>query len=372
MSRQGVDYSWARPGGAALKVAGKDFVVRYIPYPGSGGKGLDAGEMADLRANGIDIAMVFESYAARALEGRGAGQADAHASVAALAALGLPDHLPVYFAVDFDAAENQQPAIDDYLRGVADVIGAGRVGVYAGYWVVKRCKENGTAAYLWQTYAWSGGNVHPELNLYQYKNGQNINGAVDFCEARKGDFGQLAADATAPAPAPAPATPTPASGTYTVKSGDNLSAIAARYGTTADNLAAINGIPNKNLIYPGQVLRLGAATPPPPAPVQGGHYTVVSGDTLSGIGSKVGVDWPDIASANGIPAPYTIYPGQVLVVPGSGAAPAPAPGRSHTVVSGENLSGIASQFGTTYQVLAAYNGIANPDKIYPGQVIRIP
>lgn len=41
-------------------------------------------------------------------------------------------------------------------------------------------------------------------------------------------------------------------------------------------------------------------------------YTVKSGDTLSGIGAKLGVSWKGIASKNGIPAPYTIYPGQKL------------------------------------------------------------
>lgn len=47
-----------------------------------------------------------------------------------------------------------------------------------------------------------------------------------------------------------------------------------------------------------------------PAPVR--TYTVVSGDTLSGIGVKTGTNWQDIARKNGISAPYTIYPGQVL------------------------------------------------------------
>lgn len=43
----------------------------------------------------------------------------------------------------------------------------------------------------------------------------------------------------------------------------------------------------------------------------------------------------------------------------------------HTVKSGETLSGIASKYGTTYQKLAKMNGIANPNKIYPGQRIRV-
>lgn len=56
-------------------------------------------------------------------------------------------------------------------------------------------------------------------------------------------------------------------------------------------------------------------------------YTVVAGDTLSKIAPKVGTTWQALAARNGIPAPYTIRAGQVLQVP-SGSAPAasaPAP-----------------------------------------------
>lgn len=44
--------------------------------------------------------------------------------------------------------------------------------------------------------------------------------------------------------------------TYTVKRGDTLSGIAAKYGTSWKRLADINGIANPNLIYPGQVLKI--------------------------------------------------------------------------------------------------------------------
>ena len=44
---------------------------------------------------------------------------------------------------------------------------------------------------------------------------------------------------------------------YLVKRGDTLSAIAARFSTTSDRLAAINQLSNPNLIYPGQELKLG-------------------------------------------------------------------------------------------------------------------
>lgn len=41
-------------------------------------------------------------------------------------------------------------------------------------------------------------------------------------------------------------------------------------------------------------------------------YTVKAGDTLSGIGAKLGISWKTIADKNGIKSPYTIYPGQIL------------------------------------------------------------
>ena len=45
---------------------------------------------------------------------------------------------------------------------------------------------------------------------------------------------------------------------------------------------------------------------------------------------------------------------------------------NYVVKKGDTLSKIASKYGTTYQVLASYNNIKNPNKIYVGQVIKIP
>jgi LysM repeat protein len=44
---------------------------------------------------------------------------------------------------------------------------------------------------------------------------------------------------------------------------------------------------------------------------------------------------------------------------------------TYTVKAGDTLSKIAAKFGTTYQELAKINGIADPNKIYPGQVLKI-
>ena len=50
-------------------------------------------------------------------------------------------------------------------------------------------------------------------------------------------------------------------------------------------------------------------------------------------------------------------------------------GRSHTVTSGETLSGIAHRYygdAGQYRRIADANGITNPNRIYVGQVLRIP
>lgn len=45
---------------------------------------------------------------------------------------------------------------------------------------------------------------------------------------------------------------------------------------------------------------------------------------------------------------------------------------NYVVKKGDNLSKIANKYGTTYQALASYNNITNPNKIYIGQIIRVP
>jgi nucleoid-associated protein YgaU len=41
-------------------------------------------------------------------------------------------------------------------------------------------------------------------------------------------------------------------------------------------------------------------------------------------------------------------------------------------VRGDTLSGIAARFGTTWRTLQEINNIPNPNRIFPGQVLRMP
>lgn len=156
---------------------------------------------------------------------------------------------------------------------------------------------------------------------------------------------------------------------YTVQSGDTLSGIAKRYNTTYRYLAELNGISNPNLIYPGQVLTISGTYASNTKAETTTTYIVKSGDCLSSIGKRLGVSWIDLANRNGIHSPYTIFPGQVLTVASSSQSTSGS--QYYTVRSGDTLSRIASRYGTSYQILAKLNRIKNPNRIYPGQSIRL-
>lgn len=160
---------------------------------------------------------------------------------------------------------------------------------------------------------------------------------------------KLAGSGSAPAPAapaaPAAAAPASAGGSYTVKSGDTLSAIAARHNISLSDVLSRNGLNMRSIIYPGQKITVGAGAPAAPAPsiqpspapaapapaapapapaapASGGTYTIKAGDTLSAIASRHGVKLSDILSANQLSMTTVIYPGKKLVIPGGSIQPA--------------------------------------------------
>lgn len=110
---------------------------------------------------------------------------------------------------------------------------------------------------------------------------------------------------------PAPSSPEPTDViVYTVKPGDNLSEIAARYGTTYETLASYNNIENPNLIYPGQKIRIPVGYPE----TSTRYYTIQPGDTLSGIALRFGTTVGELQRLNGIKNPNLIYAGTTIRV----------------------------------------------------------
>jgi LysM repeat protein len=142
--------------------------------------------------------------------------------------------------------------------------------------------------------------------------------------------------------APAPAT---AATTVTVKSGDSLSGIAARFGVRLSALLAANSMTVTSLIRPGDTLVVPAgstaAVPAPSvsaptvpaattvvaaAPGAGATttYVVKSGDALAGIAWRNGVKLGPLLKANTLTATSVIVPGQTLKIPPA-TMPIPAP-----------------------------------------------
>ncbi|AQA21068.1 phage Tail Protein X family protein [Rhodococcus sp. MTM3W5.2] len=152
--------------------------------------------------------------------------------------------------------------------------------------------------------------------------------------------------------------------THTVVAGDTLSAIAKRfYGQAAlfDLIAAASGVRDPDLIQIGMVLII---------PEVSRKHTVVDGETLSGLAGHFYHPqnshlFPLIAAANGISDPDEIQTGQVLIIPGI----------VYKVVSGDTLSKLAKRFygdETLFPLIADANEIANPDVIRVGQELIIP
>lgn len=173
---------------------------------------------------------------------------------------------------------------------------------------------------------------------------------------------------------------------YTVKSGDTLSGIASQYNTTVNQIVSLNQLSNPNLIYVGQVLKLknsqttNSSSSSSTAATTAGTYTVKAGDTLSAIASRYSTSSSTLASLNSLSNPNLIYVGQVLKVSSnastssstsSSANSTVTTAASYTVKSGDTLSAIAAKYGTTYQALASTNSISNPNDIYVGQVIKV-
>lgn len=101
-------------------------------------------------------------------------------------------------------------------------------------------------------------------------------------------------------------------------------------------------------------------------------HVVQRGEWLLQIARQYGVDWRELAAYNNIVNPNRLYPGQVLRIPGTGGQPPAEREILYTVQPGDNLFRIALRYNLNYLYLASYNNIANPHQIRVGQVIRIP
>jgi LysM repeat protein len=176
-----------------------------------------------------------------------------------------------------------------------------------------------------------------------------------------------------------------AGATYTVKAGDSLSMIASRHQVRLAALLAANGLTASSLIVPGMTLTLPAGAVPASggggaANAGGGTYTVKAGDSLSAIAARNHVTLKALLAANGMTVTSLIMPGMSLALPAGAVASSAPPngaanagaGGTYTVKAGDSLSAIAARNHVTLKALLAANGMTVTSLITPGMSLALP
>lgn len=153
--------------------------------------------------------------------------------------------------------------------------------------------------------------------------------------------------------------------TITIRYGDTLSELAIEYNTTVERLVELNNIANPNLIYAGDTLIVPTSDPSSNITQ---IYVVQYGDTLSKIAQEYGTTVATLASINNIQNVNLIYVGQIIKIPSSSYDMSH---RLYVVKRGDTLWGISRRFGVSIARIVMLNRIANPNLIYPGNVLRI-
>ena len=153
--------------------------------------------------------------------------------------------------------------------------------------------------------------------------------------------------------------------TITIRYGDTLSELAIEYNTTVERLVELNNIANPNLIYAGDTLIVPTGDPSSNITQ---IYVVQYGDTLSEIAQEYGTTVATLASINNIQNVNLIYVGQIIKIPSSSYDMSH---RLYVVKRGDTLWGISRSVGVSIARIVMLNRIANPNLIYPGNVLRI-
>ncbi len=169
---------------------------------------------------------------------------------------------------------------------------------------------------------------------------------------------------------------------YVVKTGDNLSSIAANNNMTITEIAELNNLQKPYPIRIGQKLKIiktsGANRIVEEKNIEDiDIYVVKAGDNLSSIATKNNMSISEIAELNNLEKPYPIRIGQKLKVAGKNNLNQTAEEKNvkeidfYIVQSGDNLSSIATKNNMSITEIAELNNLQKPYPIRIGQKLKI-
>lgn len=161
-----------------MKELGYSFVARYyFEYDKSVAwkKNLTLKEAKDISSAGLDIVAVYQDGGKDNVDyfTYDQGVKDCKKAIKNASEVGQPSGTPIYFAVDSAAENKDLLKVEAYFDGVkstmtSDVNDKWGIGVYGSYSVVNDIYAKlGTNTYIWQTPAWSKGNLSANYNIYQ-------------------------------------------------------------------------------------------------------------------------------------------------------------------------------------------------------------
>jgi membrane-bound lytic murein transglycosylase D len=155
---------------------------------------------------------------------------------------------------------------------------------------------------------------------------------------------------------------------HKVRSGENLTRIAKRYGMTVAELRQLNNLKDGPL-YVGKRLKVRASrTKTVPAKTQ--KHKVRSGENLTRIAKRYGMTVAELRQLNNLKGGH-LQAGKQLKVRASRTKTVPAKTQMHKVRRGENLTTIAKRYGTTVSLLREWNNIKG-NVVKFGQFLKVP
>lgn len=158
---------------------------------------------------------------------------------------------------------------------------------------------------------------------------------------------------------------------HKVKRGDSLSLIASKYGMSLKELKRINGL-RRNTAVLGQRLKVNKSTASASRKTtqKVSRHTVKRGESLSLISAKYNVTIAALKSINNLSS-NTVRVGQKIKLPSGTTVTTKTANRKHTVKRGDTLSEIAEQYGVTINTLMKANSMRTRTVLL-GQRLSIP